>query len=1297
MATIVLQAAGAFIGGMLGPVGHALGSAAGAMAGYMIDRGLIDSTRRIEGPRLRAQRPFSAEEGTPIPRLYGTARIAGNLIWATRFEEAVRTTRQGGKAGPRVRTYHYFANAAFSLCEGEIAGVRRIWADGREIDRESVTIRIHRGGEDQLADPLLLAKQGAGNAPAYRGLAYAVVERLPLDDYGNRLPQFQFEVMRPVGPLNGMIRAVALIPGATEYGLSTQAVTLAPSPGETVALNRHVLAGPTDLVASLDELQALCPNLEEISLVVTWFGTDLRAGQCAIRPAVTAASLGNVSHEWRVGGLERHEAALVSSAGGAASYGGTPADFSVIEAIGEIRSRGLRVTLHPFIMMDVPVGNALPNPYGREAQPSYPWRGRITCDPAPGQEGSADGTAAARAQVAGFCGAAVPGDFAAAGDTIAFSGEGGDWGYRRFLLHHAHLAAAAGGVYAFLLGSELRGLTTLRDGEGAFPFVEALTTLADEVRGILGPETALTYGADWTEYFGHQPADGSGDVVFHLDPLWAHEEIAAVGINNYMPLSDWRDSDYAGGNPDGFGHPDDEAALARQIAGGERFDWYYASDQDRIARLRTPISDGTHGKPWVFRTKDLVGWWQNEHFDRPGGTEAATPTAWVPRSKPIWFTELGCPAADKGANQPNVFPDPKSSENAAPHFSSGGRSDAAQRAFLGAHLRHWDPAAPGFEEESNPFSELYGGRMLDIGRTALWAWDARPFPAFPSRRDVWADGANWQFGHWLNGRLCGAGVGDTIRAILADHGLPDADASAVSATLGGYIVEDPTTARAAIEPLAELFGLAAAEGADGLRFVQEAAGEAVVLERDALVVPGDGATLEWKRLPDHELPRRAELAYREPFRDYQAGLARAVRDEGRGGGTAALALPAVLDDGQAAAIVQDWLERSWAGRDTLSFAVSATATEIAPGAIVTFGTDGEAFIVARVAEGLARQVEARRLSRRPPAPWHPALPVAGARPMVFGRPHVVFLDLPLGPQGGAPEDQFRIAVRARPWRNHVAMTSPEATGFAERATIAAPAVVGRLLDPLFGGFEGRIDRAGAVRVRLFEGELASISRLQMLNGANAAAVRSSAGTWEVLQFEAAEEVDASIWQLTSLLRGQLGTGDAMAAGAPEGADFVLLDERVRPAGLDAHEAGIALSWRVAPAGSDLASAGVAASVETGGLRALTPLSPVHLRLRRDTDGDVLATWIRRGRIDADSWNGTDIPLCEEEEAYLVAFGLPDAAPLRVIGVSAPMIRYEAADIAADFGGVPEEIEASVRQISRAVGPGMPARRRLMLA
>ncbi|MFU8899922.1 MAG: baseplate megatron protein TIM-barrel domain-containing protein, partial [Roseinatronobacter sp.] len=162
-----------------------------------------------------------------------------------------------------------------------------------------------------------------------------------------------------------------------------------------------------------------------------------------------------------------------------------------------------------------------------------------------------------------------------------------------------------------------------------YPAVQAYRDLAGDVRSILGVGTAISYAADWSEYFGHHPSDGSGDVYFHLDPLWADASITFIGIDNYMPLSDWRD---------GFDHADaalapaiyDRTYLQSNITGGEGFDWFYASAADRAAQTRTPITDGGEGKPWVFRFKDLRAWWQNAHFNRSGGIESGTPTAWVP-------------------------------------------------------------------------------------------------------------------------------------------------------------------------------------------------------------------------------------------------------------------------------------------------------------------------------------------------------------------------------------------------------------------------------------------------------------------------------------------------------------------------------------------------------------------------------------------------------------------------------------------------------------------------------------------
>ena len=580
------------------------------------------------------------------------------------------------------------------------------------------------------------------------------------------------------------IQAVTMIPAATEWGyapyevlrdqittgvefvVTENAYSVYDSSQWLIQYSQAASEGriggaACDWATSLNSLQNQLTNCNLVNLYVAWYGNDLRAGSCTLTPGVTRPDFGEVPHEWGCNGLQRDTAHLVSTVNGSAAFGGTPDDQSVVAAIRDLKARGLQVCLTPFILMDIPAGNALPDPYsGGTGQSVYPWRGRITK-----QYSTADKSPEVATEVASFVAQ-----------------------YRNFVLYYANLCASAGGVDVFLLGTELRGLTWLRDAEGSYPFVSALVQLAADVKAIL-PNAQLSYAADWSEWFGHQPPDGSGDVFFHLDPLWSHSNIAAVAFDNYWPLSDWRDT---APNIDEVVKPDgtltaitDYDYLMGNVQGGEGYAWYYASQADRTSQTRSPITDGAYNKPWIYRYKDIWNWWSNQHFDRLGGVESSSPTAWVPQSKPIWFTELGCPSVNKGSNQPNVFYDPKSSESAVPYFSDGTSDYLIQRRYLDSMLRFFNPSDPEFTEDRNPQSTLYSGRMVDLTRVMIYTWDARPYPYFPLYTSVWSDGPNWIFGQWIGGKL-------------STYALPqELDSMAVATTyapLSPYII-DPATGK----------------------------------------------------------------------------------------------------------------------------------------------------------------------------------------------------------------------------------------------------------------------------------------------------------------------------------------------------------------------------------------------------------------------------------------------------------------------------------------------------------------------
>ena len=123
----------------------------------------------------------------------------------------------------------------------------------------------------------------------------------------------------------------------------------------------------------------------------------------------------------------------------------------------DLKARGIDVTLTPFILMDVPDGNTLPDPYGGGGAAGYPWRGRITCHPAPGRPGTPDKTATAAAQIAAFVGTAAPGALLVERRHVVYSGPAewslpahgaasgvsGQGGGRRLGLRHRHGVARA--------------------------------------------------------------------------------------------------------------------------------------------------------------------------------------------------------------------------------------------------------------------------------------------------------------------------------------------------------------------------------------------------------------------------------------------------------------------------------------------------------------------------------------------------------------------------------------------------------------------------------------------------------------------------------------------------------------------------------------------------------------------------------------------------------------------------------------------------------------------------------------
>src|SRR5665213_433265 len=1056
MATVVLSYAGAALGTLLGgPIGGIIGRAIGGLAGAEIDQAVFGTQK--QGPRINSLQVMSSQEGAAVPVVYGRMRIAGQVIWATNLLEVASSGGLfGGKGGlgggGTTTSYSYYANFAVGLCEGEILGLGRAWADGKEIDLSTYAPRIYLGDEEQQPDSLITSIQGAGQAPAYRGLAYVVFENMPLASFGNRLPQLAFEIFCAGNTAADMVQAVNIIPAATEFGYDTALVTRSGGIGVTYSENTHASATLSDWSVSLNQLQDSCSNVGMTSLVVAWFGNDLRCGQCQIMPGTDDPSKLVNGDLWVVSGISRDQAHAISTVNGGVAFGGSPSDLSVLHAIADLKARGLQVMFNPFILMDI--------------ADSYPWRGHITGD---------DMSANATTQIASFMGTASATQFLGGLGGISFFGT--EWSYRRFILHYAKLCAMAGGVDAFLIGSELRGLTSLRSSAGTYPFISALMQLAADVKSIL-PNAKISYAADWSEYFGHHPQDGSGDIYFNLDPLWASPAIDFIGIDNYFPLTDWRDGqthlDALAGAPSIY----DQTYLSSRFAGGEDFDWYYASDTARDSQLRSAITDGAYNKPWVFRAKDLKSWWANQHFNRPAGVEATSPTSWVPQSKPIWFTEIGCPAVDKGANQPNTFYDAKSSDSALPHYSDGGPDDAMQLAFITAASTYWQTPGP-----QNPISTSYGASMVDASKMFWWCWDARPYPVFPARDDVWSDCANYARGHWLNGRIGSVWLGTLITSLANRFGLSDVDVSGVIGVVDGYILDKPMSARDALESLLTGFNIDVVEQAGLLKFSSRQIAQIQMIDANSLIDDAKASALITQmRAQETDLPLAVRITYVESGLDYRQSTV----SQQRSGTSSKAEVDVIVAAGITQAVAQQqadiYLAETWQGRETATFALLPSTAGLVPGDVVSIS--GNWWRINTIKAGTQRNVEAQAYDAAvydpPPAPQRNVMAMI---PTIYGAPQVLLMDLAMMDQ--AASSAPRMAANATPWPGSLSVFKRNgASSFVYNSQITQQATLGSTLTALAEGVTDRIDFNQTLDVQLSNGSLSSVAEDELLSGSN---------------------------------------------------------------------------------------------------------------------------------------------------------------------------------------------------------------------
>lgn len=1192
--------------------------------GAEVDGFLFGETEenRIRGSRLNDLSVQTSTYGETIPLVFGRTRMAGNVIWSQDIKEIPVTTSSstaGGKGGGGFGTtkktttsFNYTATFAVAICEGEIDTLDRVWANSTLINISDycTSYEIHKGSNTQTCSAIIESFEGVDNTPAYKELAYIVFEDFDISSFGNRIPNLTFEVNKQHAAsfdsesekVEDLVKSINLIPGSGEFVYDTKIQTkingydlagkwIQTGPKETI--NANNANNQADVKVSLTEMQKTFPNLEWVSIICTWFADSLDISTATIKPKVEYKT-GTITEpdQWSVAGIARSAADEITKDGnGRPIYGGTPSDSSILNLITELQSMGYKIMFYPMIFMDME---------------TKPWRGNMT--------GNASDVS----------------DF--------FSRTSG---YNDFINHYADLVKDK--VDAFIIGSEMKALTSIQDVDDSFPAVDEFVSLATTVKTTMGASTKISYAADWSEYH-------STNGWFNMDPLWASSDIDFVGIDAYFPLTD---------------EPQNGVYDLQKVidgwTGGEGYDWYY-SDAERTTKVTYP--DGEHA--W----KNITYWWNNTHTnpDESG-------TSWTAGMKKIWFTEYGFPSVDGATNQPNVFFNPDSVDGGLPYHSKGYVDILAQKLGIEATLRKWKSSAM-------------------IENKFLWAWDARPYPFWPDLSSIWSDGSVWSKGHWVQGKLGISNLSSVIKTICERSGIDenDLDLAEVSDVIEGYIVKNRSSGEKALSFVTEPNFIYMQENGIGINFLSKGNAQNIKVGYDELILDEKGRSIKITSLGEQNLPEKIDLNYIDGKAGYLLGSQSAERDSKSGIKKEEFNLPVVMPKSKAKRIAERHLLDEWVNSKIYEFKLDRSKIYIEAGDNLELTDESDNTIynlyVANVEIDRDGNLELTAINYEKSIydDYYDDLLDADAKTEALksvSETGFEILNLPL--LSDDDEAKINIYAAASPladkWSGCAIYMSynGEEGDYEKVSDIEASATLGYTIEDLDSGSPYITDENSTFRVALISGELESKTEEEFLiQKSNYATIGD-----EIIKFQNATLVDDNTYEISGIVRGRFGTENKIDSHTA-GTRFVLLDEKLTKISLPLNYLSQDLSFKAVSYGSLTDNAETKTVTITG--QNLKPYSVVNAVAVQDGSNDITINFDRRSRVFS-GWNVPNPPLAEQQEKYEIDVINSNEEIVRTIETSSSLAIYTEAQQVEDFSSEISDIKANIYQISDLVGRG----------
>jgi len=1286
MAVLGVAAGGALIGGLgayaaFGAsavmTGIALGWSIGAMVGKKMFGPDEPDTDQSDTGRLDSLVVQSSAYGVFLPILYGTARIAGNVIWADEMKEYEQEEETGGGGkgsmfggggggGGTETTYIYTVSFAVSICEGVIAGVRRIWLDGdlltdrgkdemditRDMDQfqgalwgarhfldETISefgIRVYNGTENQEPDPLIESIEGEGNVPGYRGTAYIVFENMKLTKYGNRIPNVEVEVAS---------------------GLSEEPVYFT-VPAYTDWLNRHQVTSAHRLAYANNDYGAWLKAIGEDGNVVRT--TSGEFGYAASFSVPKSSRYASIAADYL---LDEFCTFIGEGPGAFDSY--KKADNQGNHYVGNPFTGQWHVLdYNPYASYAVTDGEEEINDflmyqmneaaYGADMIPNY---------------------AIAR----GF-------------------GQGAWW----FLsIHDTDPPGLEDASF-----KDIPGWRENADNRYSkrFDYLVDLIDYFEREKSLeQSYEIGFEYnrkesaGADWYEhitfvlYPPYEPANRfytfrvpEQEHTYYLYDLWRNNMGGTVG---------WLSS------------------LRALI-------WIYANDTSHIY-------SGDWRREYYLNFADFdavhLGVFNPANFHRiPLESVADDYYLNPPPFVKIWDDKIYIAYADNYSilyeyeHVSDIATDAYGNSTSFPSRISG----AASSENPGNYSRKSDISTTVGERHEQALHEN-NIVFTDVERTGDFIAMVRTYDGEPHTCYI-LDGMGPEIITMYTYTTDSSGnerLDRIVGHIFEREGLSPSEYD-VSELENDYVIGDVITRQSngkqCLEPLMKAFQFDVTEY--GGQIVCRKRGSDVVdtIPIEDLAVTEGGAEdfpeeLSVTRSLEREIPKELSVKYMDIDLDYQVNVQRKQRQQTSSNNKKTLELPLVLNANQAMNIVESIFNAMWYHQHSYSFTTSVDHIEKVPGDVVD--VKGHRILLQGINlkfpsilefSGLRDDIAAYTTEEKGELPEFTSQEV-GFPPMSFA----IFLELPyLEFSGDTNSAGFYMAVYSytkKGWDGARLNRSLDGgSTWSHISSTLSMATIGRANNVLSSGPVTRWDGKNSLNVEILTPErgLESKDKVSVLSGANTIAVGKD-GKWEILSFVDAVQEDDGTFTLSNLLRGRRGTEHNISNHERDENVVLIQKDRFSWVPVPNEHIGNTVHYSLKTLGGNQSTR----KIFTCEGRNLKPYSPAHVTGTRNVDGDLIVRWWRRTRIPS-SWTAYEVPLVEESEKYDLEILDSEKNVIRtktvtnddidkeakrwypsVESISRFGVEYPSGEQVEDFGSLQDSINVRVFQKNNIVGRG----------